>query len=239
MEGKMIVDCPHCGKRLKMSGKFQESIRKLGPGKKIRIKCVQCSNSFSLETDRLKSGEREAGREKQDNSAENAVQPPDAPDLSWLKDGIFEDTDVVEDIPQTLVLMPDVPERKVVIEAAEKFGYRVEMADTPDQAISKMQFVNFASVFLHSGFEPGGIESGLFHQYMRNLKMARRRFIFYVLIGPEFKTLYNLQALASSANLVVNDNEIPYIETVLRKTIPEYEALFGPLMEELRIAGKE
>jgi hypothetical protein len=135
--------------------------------------------------------------------------------------------------------MPEVPERKVVIEAAEKFGYRVEMADTPDQAIGKMQFVNFASVFLHSGFEPGGIESGLFHQYMRNLKMGRRRFIFYVLIGPEFKTLYNLQALASSANLVVNDAEIPYIETVLRKTIPEYEALFGPLMEELRIAGRE
>ena len=235
----MIVDCPHCGKRLKMSGKFQESIRKLGPGKKIKIKCVQCSNSFGLETDRLMFEKKESGRQKHIDSTGNAVQPPDAPDLSWLKDGIFEDTDVVEDIPQSLVLMPDVPARKIVVEAAEKFGYRVEMSDTPDQAISKMQFVNFAAVFLHSGYEPGGIESGVFHQYMRNLKMAKRRIIFYVLIGPEFKTLYNLQALASSANLVVNDAEIPYIETVLRKVIPEYEALFGPIMEELRIAGKE
>ena len=239
MEGVMIVDCPHCGKRLKMSGKFQGSIRKLGPGKKIKITCIQCSNSFGLETDRLIFEERKAGGKKQRDLAGNIVQPPDAPDLLWLKDGIFEETDVVEDIPQSLVLMPDVPERKVVIEAVEKFGYRVEMADTPDQAINKMQFVNFASVFLHSGYEPGGIESGIFHQYMRNLKMARRRLIIYVLIGPEFKTLYNLQALASSANLVVNDAEIPYIETVLRKTIPEYEALFGPLIEELRIAGKE
>ena len=68
--------------------------------------------------------------------------------------------------------------------------------------------------------------------------MSRRRYIFYVLIGEQFKTLYDLQALSCSANLVVNDAEIPYIGIVLKKAIPEYEALFGPLMEELRIAGK-
>ncbi len=52
------------------------------------------------------------------------------------------------------------------------------------------------------------------------------------------KTLYDLQALAYSANLVVNDDDIPHFSLLLRKTIPEYEALFGPLMEELRLAGK-
>ena len=69
--------------------------------------------------------------------------------------------------------------------------------------------------------------------------MARRRFIFYVLVGQEFKTLYDLQALAYSANLVVNGMEVTFMGTILRKAIPEYEVLFGPLMEELHIAGKE
>ncbi len=68
--------------------------------------------------------------------------------------------------------------------------------------------------------------------------MSRRRYIFYVLIGEEFDTLYDLQALAYSANLVINDADIPYVGTVLKKAIPEFEALFGPLMEELRVIGK-
>jgi hypothetical protein len=68
--------------------------------------------------------------------------------------------------------------------------------------------------------------------------MSRRRFIFYIVIGKEFRTLYNLQSLAYSANLVVNDTEIPYFNVIIRKAIPEYEELFGPITEELRIHGK-
>ncbi len=73
---------------------------------------------------------------------------------------------------------------------------------------------------------------------MRVMNMSRRRYIFYVLIGEQFDTLYDLQALAYSANLVVNDHEIPFIGTVLKKAIPEFETLFGPLMEELQVVGK-
>lgn len=231
----MIVTCPHCRKQLKMSPKIQESIKKLSPGKKIKIKCIHCSNSFGLDAGQLLSD----SAAKQGSPASSRVQPPSPPDSSWLKDGVFEDKEVVEDIPLALVLMPDTPDKEIVVKATEAFGYQVETTSSAEDAVNKMQFVNYSSVFLHSAYEPGGIKSGIFHQYMRNMKMARRRFILYVLIGEEFKTLYDLQALASSANLVVNDAEISYIGTILRKAIPEYETLFGPLMEELRIAGKE
>jgi len=56
---------------------------------------------------------------------------------------------------------------------------------------------------------------------------------FYILIGEEFSTLYDLEALSYSANLVVNTQEIPELLTVLRKAIPRYEELFGSLMAEL------
>jgi hypothetical protein len=172
------------------------------------------------------------------SSGRGRIKPPAPPDTDWLKDGSFEEKDVVEDIPKAIILMPDLPGREQVIKAAAAVGYRVEQAATPDEAIEKMRFVNYAAVFLHSRFESGGVRSGAFHQYMRSMNMARRRYIFYVLIGEQFETLYDLQALSCSANLVVNDAEIPYISTLLKKTIPEYEELFGPLMEELRIAGK-
>jgi hypothetical protein len=84
----------------------------------------------------------------------------------------------------------------------------------------------------------GGLEDSTFHAYMRKMVMERRRYIFYILIGPDFHTLYNLQALATSANLVVNEADLKYFDVILRKTIPEYEELFGPLLEELAATGR-
>jgi hypothetical protein len=183
--------------------------------------------------------EGNAGQSRPDKPASKArVKPPNPPNTEWLRDGIFQEKEVVEDIPEALVLMPLTKTLDMVTQAAMDFGYRVELAPTPEDAIEKMQFINYAAVFHHCDFESGSIETGKFHSFMRSMNMSRRRYIFYVLIGEQFDTLYDLQALAYSANLVVNDAEIPFVGTVLKKAIPEFEALFGPLMEELRVVGK-
>jgi len=57
------------------------------------------------------------------------------------------------------------------------------------------------------------------------------------LIGPEFHTLYDLQALAYSANLVVNDSELAQLAIILRTAIPQYEAMFGAIMQEINALG--
>lgn len=231
----MIVNCPHCDKQLKLSDKVRESILGLEQGRKIKVKCVHCSEPFGLDAANIKGREADGGSAQE---LQRGVKPPAPPTVDWLRDGNFEDQEVVEDIPRAMVLMPDIPSRETIVGAAAEFGYLVEEAVTPEEAIEKMQFVNFAAVFLHDNFEPGGIKIGKFHQYMREMDMSRRRYIFYVLLGDQYNTLYDLQALACSANIVVNDNESPYIGTVLRKAIPEYEALFGPLMEELRVSSQ-
>lgn len=229
----MIVNCPNCTKQLKLGEKIRESVRQLEPGRRIKIKCAHCGVPFGLDLSM-----EQASSPGRSRDVGGRVKPPAPPDTEWLKDGIFETKEVIEDIPRALVLMPDMPGRNEVVEASAGVGYRVELANTPEEAIDKMLFVNYAAVFLHDRFEAGSIASGKFHQFMRTMNMSRRRYIFYVLIGQEFKTLYDLQALSNSANLVINDADIPYIGVVLKKVIPEYEALFGPLMEELRLAGK-
>lgn len=239
----MQVNCPHCEKQLKLSGKIKESIEALAPGQKIKVKCVYCTKPFGLDANsvNITAVPKDVRRKKE--VAERAkgtrtVSPPGPPDVTWLDDGVFEDQEVVEDIPRALILMPDIPEKDVVDQAAVKFGYQVEQASTAEDAIEKMRFVNYAAVFLHSGYENGGISLGKFHSFMRKLNMSRRRYILYVLLGDEFETLYDLQALAYSANLVVNSKDLKHIGVILKKVIPEYETLFGPLMEELRVAGK-
>lgn len=238
----MQVNCPHCEKQLKLSGKIKESIEKLAPGQKIKVKCVYCTKPFGLDAlsvdvtavpkDIRKKAEAPVA------PAGSKVRPPAPPDVHWLAEGVFDDEEVVEDIPRALVLMPELPSKDVVIQAAVKFGYQVEQAPDVGEAIEKMRFVNYAAVFLHSSYENAGVLTGKFHSFMRSMNMSRRRYILYVLMGDEFETLYDLQALAYSANLVVNDRDLDHIGVVLKKTIPEYENLFGPIMDELRVAGK-
>jgi hypothetical protein len=101
-----------------------------------------------------------------------------------------------------------------------------------------MEFVNYSSVILHTEFESEGLREGAFYQFISGMSMSKRRYIFYVLVGKELHTLYDLEALVHSANIVVNEQDLSHYSTVLRKAIPDYETLFGPLMEELRVLGR-
>ncbi len=235
----MSVNCPHCGKQLKLSDKLRGSLQKLKPGQAVRLKCIQCGSPFQLDAGAV-AGPKSAGKavEKQKKRREGGVRPPTPPDVSWLKEGVFEDREVVEEIPLALVLVPEDCGRAEVMKAVEALGYRAEMAESAESAMEKMEFVNYSSVILHTAFEPGGLRQGVFHNYMRSMAMNKRRYVFYTLIGSDMHTLYDLEALANSANIVVNQDDVPYFGTILRKAIPDYEALFGPLMEEMRIAGK-
>ena len=221
----MNITCKNCSKKLTLSEKIQKGIQRLAPGRTLRLPCPHCKEALVLGHSNLT-----ANTDSLDNSS---VRPPSPPDISWLKEGTFEEEEVVEDIPQTLILIKPGKNRDTIIKAVESIGYQASFAETSREAIEKIQFVNFASVILHTGFEGGGLEQSFFHQYMRDLPMSKRRFVFYILVGNGFSTLYDLEALANSANLVVNDREIPELLTILRKAIPGYEELFGSLMAEI------
>ena len=223
----MISNCPNCKTALKLGEaqkeKLQKAIDALEPGKKLTIKCPSCSKPIMLESTTSSTG---------------GIIPPGPPDLSWLKENAVQEDDRIEDVPMALVLYPANEQRDIVRDALEQVGYQVVFADSVDNARERMRFVNFACVVQHSQFECPKLEDSSFHQYMRNMSMQRRRYLFYILIGSEFNTLYNLQALAYSANLGINDKDLYHMGTALRKAIPLYEIVFGPFMEELTSSGK-
>ncbi len=225
----MTIICQNCNKKLKLSDKIKKGIHQLAPGRLLRLPCPKCGEAIVLDGNSL-NAQKSAPATK---TKKGAVKPPEAPDISWLKEGTFEEEEVVEDIPQTLILINPGIARDQVSKAIESIGYQASFAGSDEEAMERMQFVNYASVILHTSFRPGPLDDSPFHNFMRDMSMAKRRFIFYILIGPEFSTLYDLEALAFSANLVVNDNEIPELLTILRKAIPRYEELFGSLMAEI------
>lgn len=224
----MNTTCPNCSKKLTISDKIKKGLEQLGPGRVLRLNCPQCKESIALDAGHLPTDKHQG-----EIIVGSTIKPPMPPDITWLKEGVFEEEEIVEDIPQTLILAKPGAERDSISEAVENIGYQATFASSGKEAIENLQFTNYASVILHENFEDIGLRASSFHQFMRDMAMQKRRFIFYILIGSEFSTLYDLEALAFSANLVVNSREIPELLTIFRKSIPQYEELFGNLMAEI------
>jgi hypothetical protein len=226
----MLTHCPICLQPLPLTddqiARLEQALTQLAPDKLLTLKCPVCRKAISLD---------QTGLPPQKPSCH--VQPPPPPNLDWLEMGLFQNVEKVEDVPMALVLHRDDDQRKRIGEALEAVGYQVCMADTVADAMEGMRFVNFASIIFQTTME-GPLEQSEFHHHMRNLSMDRRRYIFYILIGDQFHTLYNLEALAFSANLTVNSGDLRHLDIVLRKAIPAYEELFGPMLEEMGAYGK-
>lgn len=225
----MISQCPHCRETLpftqEQKAKLEQALAALAPGKLLTLKCPLCSKAVKLDN---------KGRTQLE---QKGVQPPSPPNLEWLTSGAYQGEEKVEDVPTALLLYTPSPERDRIVEAIESIGYQIIVEENTEDAMERMRFVNVACV-IYEAEKDGPLDSSTFHRYMRTMSMERRRYLFYILIGSSFNTLYNIEALAHSANLVINAKELEFVETILRKSIPEYEELFGPLMEEMGAFGK-
>ena len=230
----MNVQCPRCGTQMKLSDKVRDSLLTLPSGQKARIKCVACSSIITFDPTEALGLEQE----EEKKSTLIAAKPPPPPDLQWLRDGDFTNQDVIEDVSRSMVLMPPGEGKNIVVQTMEGLGYVAERPESVEAALERLDFLPFASVFLHEEYEPGGFQSGPFYRAIRTMNMVKRRYIFFVLIGKNLNTLYNLEALSLSANLTVRESDLPLLHTVLRKAIPDYDELFGPYIDELRIVGK-
>jgi len=225
----MLTHCPFCNKPLQLTDaqtvRLEQALEQLASGKLLTIKCRKCHNAIALN----KTGEAA-------HNQAHSVPPPLPPKLDWLTLGFFQKTEKADDVPTALVLHQDNTQRKNIGEALESVGYQVIMADSMSDAMEGMQLINFSCIVFQADLE-GPLNQSSFHAYMCNMPMEQRRYMFYVLIGDQFHTLYDLEALAHSANLTINSGELQHLDVVLRTSIPAYEELFGPMLEEWAAYG--
>jgi hypothetical protein len=226
----MLTQCPSCKQALQFTeqqvARLEQALSQLAADKLLTMKCPHCKDSISLDQNGLppqRGGVR--------------VAPPPPPNLDWLNTGVFQGEEKVEDVPMALVLQQAGEERTRVGEALETVGYQVFFSDSVADALERMRFVSFSCIVFHTAVE-GSLAQSVFHAHMRKMAMDRRRYIFYILLGSTFHTLYNLEALAHSANLTVNTSDLRHFDIILRKAIPAYEELFGSFLEELDAYGK-
>ncbi len=239
----MRIGCPHCSKELKLSDAAVASLQKLPAGKVLKVKCVHCGQGFPFD-----GGQRAAKAVKAANSAgavsagenggETAVRPPVPPDISWLSQDELTVKQKMGGVPLALLLMPEEELKDIFFREINALDYHVEVAATVDEALTKIMHGHYELVVCYSGHDKEGFLSSELHRYLCCLPMGRRRRVFYVLVGSEFKTLYQLQALSYSANLVVNDNEVKYIGNFLQKAMADHQQFLEPLLSELDLVER-
>ncbi len=128
-----------------------------------------------------------------------------------------------------LVLLQDAEQRRLVERTLLRMGYAVTVPDSAAQALEELRRGRHLLLFCGTdeAYSP-------LRQYVcRQMPQARRRILYYVLVGPDVHTCYDLQALALSANLVVNERELKYLERILLRGFQDYVKLFHPFLEVL------
>lgn len=235
----MISQCPHCQQPMQFSqaqlGKIEAALANLKSGA-LKLGCPHCKRPIALKADgSLYHGFSSETAAKAAEKPET-LTPPAYPDISWLAQGIYSEQEVVAEIPKALVLMPSGPNRDAVVKALSERGYRIELPESGSDALVQMRFGAFAAVVLHMDID-GSLAESAFHRQMAAMPMDKRRFIFYALIGKEFHTLYNLEAMAYSANVVVNDAEAVHFDIILKRGLHEMQELLGPYAEAMTRAA--
>lgn len=240
----MVSKCTHCGRALNLTEaqrqKIENALASLAPGKSLKFNCPNCQKPVEVrrEADAV-SGSASAAPAKRPAAAQAASGPvpPAPPDLDWLEKGDLGSGEIIEDVPQVLILIRDEGIKAEVGGIFSDLGYKPVHPMSAEDAVERMRFTEFSIVVLHSDFE-NGLDNSVFHEHMKGMSMIKRRYIYYVLLGPEFNTLYNLEAMASSANIVINDRELSVFPLILKKGLREYEELFGPYLAALEAVGK-
>jgi hypothetical protein len=234
----MISTCPHCAKDFNFNeGQLEKIAAALGTlkGGTLKLKCPRCYESVELTSDgnladwRLAASSIAKGR--------TGPEPPAPPDIDWLTKGIFKEDERIRDIAKALVLIEPGEVRSKVMGALIESFYQPASVDTVEEALAQLQMVQYDTVVLHSRFAGGKLRKSEVHNYMMRMPMVQRRYMFYILVGPEFHTLYTLEALAHSANLVVNDRDVDHFKNLYKRGKVDYEELFGPYISVLKEGG--
>jgi hypothetical protein len=148
---------------------------------------------------------------------------------NWLRNGKFADklTEGTQ-FKKALILSQNKKHLAIYNNIFKKLRYNIDLAKSESAAIEYISSILFSLVAYDNSL--GFLD---FEQYMRNLAGDKRRNLYYVIIGPELSTLYDLEALSLSANLVVNNKDVQYLDIILKKGFQDYETLYRPFIETL------
>lgn len=136
-----------------------------------------------------------------------------------------------------LVCEDNAESRSSITSALEGLGFRVEAGAGADDTFEKLKFNRYDVIVINEKFG-GSAEDNKVYKHLQFMPMSNRRHIFVALIGRNFKTADNMTAFSKSANVVLNEKDIPNLKAVLKKSVADNNQFYKVFKESLVKLGK-
>lgn len=223
----------------------------------MQITCSSCSREINIPDDKVPQGQAfnlTCPGCKTKMRVDQHLQPPQpAPGFGGEEEGValdaasmvmdeeFDDDDEafeIYDEHDKIALILDKKNHDLWTTALTELEYKLQSAKSPEHAVHKLKFNQYHVVAFHENFGDTTLESSPLYEYIKDMPMDTRRKTFVALIGGNFKTLDHMEALAHSVNLVINQNEMDQLETILKKATAENDNFYKVYRETMTALGK-
>jgi hypothetical protein len=215
----MQVECSSCNKEINIPD------NKVPQGQAFNLTCPSCKTKMRVDQ-HLKPP---------------TTDPAESVDAtSMLVDEEFEDDEEIDiyDEHDKIALILDRQNDDLWTTALTELEYKLQRAKSPEHAVHKLRFNQYHVVVFHEKFGGTTLETSPLYEFIRDMPMDTRRKTYIALVGENFKTLDNMEALAYSVNLVINEKELDQLETILKKSIGDNETFYKVYRETMTALGK-
>ena len=216
----MQVECSSCNKEINIPD------NKIPQGQAFNLTCPSCKTKMRVDQ-HLKP------------PASDPAESVDA--ISMVVDEDFEDDEEeieIYDEHDKIALILDRQNDDLWTTALTELEYKLQRAKSPEHAVHKLKFNQYHVVAFHEKFGGSTLETSPLYEFIRDMPMDTRRKIFVALVGENFKTLDNMEALAYSVNLVINQKELDQLEAILKKSIGDNDNFYKVYRETMTALGK-
>lgn len=215
----MQVNCSSCAKEINIPDD------KVPQGQAFSLTCPGCKAKMRVDQ-HLKS------------APSNSTGSLDA--ASLVVDEEFDDDEEIEiyDEHDKIALILDRKNEDQWTEALTELEYKLQGAKSPEHAVHKLRFNQYHVVAFHEKYGDTDLKTSPLYEYIRDMPMHTRRKTFVAIVGDNFKTLDNMEALAYSVNLVINQKDMDQLETILKKSIGDNDIFYKVYRETMTALGK-
>jgi len=217
----------------------------------MQIKCTSCTKDINIPDDKVPKGQAFnltcPGCKNKIRVDQHLRPPPAVGDMggsldttSMIVDEEFDDDEEIEiyDDHDKIALILDKRNDEAWTSALTELDYKLQRAKSPEHAVHKLKFNQYHVIAIHEKFGDTTLETSPLYEYIRDMSMDTRRKTFVAMVGENFKTLENMEALAYSVNLVINQKELDQLETILKKSIGENDMFYKVYRETMTALGK-
>lgn len=140
---------------------------------------------------------------------------------------------------QTALVCEDNQElQKTIISALKDLQYRTDVSISAEDALEKIKFNQYGIIVLNEIFEGKSPENNAVLKKLQEMPMAARRYTFLALLSRNLPTQDNMAAFERSANVVINEEDIPNFKDILEFSVLDNKHFYKIYRESLLKLGK-